>query len=47
LIYGDTEAKPDKGLAAVKKLVTSDKVLVVGGGYASSVNIATSESSAT
>jgi branched-chain amino acid transport system substrate-binding protein len=43
LIYGDTEAKPDKGLAAVKKLVTSDKVLVVGGGYASSVNIATSE----
>lgn len=43
LIYGDTEAKPDKGLAAVKKLVTSDNVLVVGGGYASSVNIATSE----
>ena len=43
LIYADTEAKPDKGLAAVKKLVTSDKVLVVGGGYASSVNIATSE----
>jgi branched-chain amino acid transport system substrate-binding protein len=43
LIYADTEAKPDKGLAAVKKLVTSDKVLVVGGGYASSVNIVTSE----
>jgi branched-chain amino acid transport system substrate-binding protein len=43
LIYGDTEAKPDKGVAAVKKLLTRDNVLVVGGGYASSVNIATSE----
>lgn len=43
LIFGDTECKPDKGLAAVKKLVTRDKVLVVGGGYCSSVNIATSE----
>ncbi len=43
LVYGDTEAKPDKGVAAVKKLITRDKVLVVGGGYASSVNIATSE----
>jgi len=43
LIYGDTEAKPDKGVAAVKKFITRDKVLVVGGGYASSVNIATSE----
>ncbi len=43
IIYADTEAKPDKGLAAVKKLITRDEVLVVGGGYASSVNIATSE----
>ena len=43
LIYGDTEAKPDKGVAAIKKLITRDEVLVVGGGYASSVNIATSE----
>ena len=43
LIFGDTECKPDKGLAAVKKLVTQDDVLVVGGGYCSSVNIATSE----
>lgn len=43
LVYGDTECKPDKGLAATKKLVTRDKVLVVGGGYCSSVNIATSE----
>ncbi len=43
LVYGDSECKPDKGLAAVKKLVTRDQVLVVGGGYCSSVNIATSE----
>ncbi len=43
LIFGDTECKPDKGLAVVKKLVTQDDVVVVGGGYCSSVNIATSE----
>jgi branched-chain amino acid transport system substrate-binding protein len=43
LIYGDSECRPEKGLAAVKKLVTRDKVLVVGGSYCSSVNIATSE----
>ena len=43
IAFGDTECKPDKGLAAVKKLVTRDNVLVVGGGYCSSVNIATSE----
>jgi branched-chain amino acid transport system substrate-binding protein len=43
LVFGDTECKPDKGLAAAKKLVTRDDVLVVGGGYCSSVNIATSE----
>jgi branched-chain amino acid transport system substrate-binding protein len=42
LIFGDTECKPDKGVAAVKKLIMSDKVLAVGGGYCSSVNIATS-----
>ncbi len=43
LVFGDTEAKPDVGVAVVKKLITRDKVLVVGGGYASSVNIATTE----
>jgi branched-chain amino acid transport system substrate-binding protein len=43
LVYGDTECKPDKGVAAVKKLLTRDEVLVVGGGYCSSVNIATSQ----
>jgi branched-chain amino acid transport system substrate-binding protein len=43
LVFGDTEAKPDVGVAAVKKMITRDKVLAVGGGYASSVNIATTE----
>ena len=43
LVFGDTESKPDKGVAVVKKLITRDKVLAVGGGYHSSVNIATSE----
>jgi len=43
LVFGDTECKPDKGLAVAKKLITEDEVLVVGGGYCSSVNIATSE----
>lgn len=43
LVFGDTECKPNKGLSVVKKLVTRDKVLMVGGGYCSSVNIATSE----
>lgn len=43
LVFGDTESKPDKGVAAVKKIITRDEVLVVGGGYHSSVVIATSE----
>ena len=43
LVYGDTEAKPSEGVSVVKKLITRDKVLMVTGGYCSSVNIATSE----
>lgn len=43
LIFGDSESKPDKGVAAAKKIITKDQVLVVGGGYHSSVTIATSE----
>ncbi len=43
LVFGDSSCKPAQGVAAVKKLVTRNKVLVVGGGYCSSVNIATSE----
>jgi branched-chain amino acid transport system substrate-binding protein len=42
LIYGDSSCKPSNGVAAVKKLLTRNDVLVVGGGYCSSVNIATS-----
>ncbi len=42
LIYGDSSCKPANGVAAVKKLLTRNDVLVVGGGYCSSVNIATS-----
>ncbi|RJX29488.1 MAG: ABC transporter substrate-binding protein [Desulfarculus sp.] len=43
LIFGDTSCKPANGVAAAKKLLSRDKVLVLGGGYCSSVNIATSE----
>ena len=43
LIFGDSACKPAVGVAAVKKLLNRDEVLVVGGGYSSSVNIATSE----
>jgi branched-chain amino acid transport system substrate-binding protein len=43
LVFGDTESQPQKGVAVVKKLISRDKVLVVGGGYHSHVNIATSE----
>ncbi len=42
IIYGDTSCKPANGVAAVKKLITRNDVLAVGGGYCSSVNIATS-----
>jgi branched-chain amino acid transport system substrate-binding protein len=43
LVFGDTESQPQKGVAVVKKLISRDKVPVVGGGYHSHVNIATSE----
>ncbi len=42
LIYGDTSCKPAEGMAAAKKLLTRNEVLALGGGYCSSVNIATS-----
>jgi branched-chain amino acid transport system substrate-binding protein len=42
IVYGDSSCKPANGVAAVKKLLTRNDVLVVGGGYCSSVNIATS-----
>ncbi len=42
LIYGDSSCKPAEGMAAAKKLLTRNDVLAMGGGYCSSVNIATS-----
>lgn len=41
LIIEDTTGKPDVGRSAIEKLITQDKVVVVGGGYSSSVTWAT------
>jgi branched-chain amino acid transport system substrate-binding protein len=41
LIIEDTTGKPDVGRSAIEKLITQDKVIVVGGGYSSSVTWAT------
>ncbi|HPI93144.1 MAG TPA: ABC transporter substrate-binding protein [Deltaproteobacteria bacterium] len=43
VVWGDDEAKPEVGVAVVKKMITRDDVLVVGGGYNSSVMIAVSD----
>jgi len=37
LIIEDTTGKPDVGRSAIEKLISQDKVIVVGGGYSSSV----------
>ncbi|WP_208598340.1 ABC transporter substrate-binding protein [Desulfatiglans anilini] len=37
LIIEDTTGKPDVGRSAIEKLIAKDQVLVVGGGYSSSV----------
>ena len=37
LIIEDTQGKPDVGRSAMEKLITQDKVVLVGGGYSSSV----------
>jgi branched-chain amino acid transport system substrate-binding protein len=37
LIIEDTTGKPDVGRSAVEKLITQDKVVMIGGGYSSSV----------
>jgi len=37
LIIEDTMGKPDVGRSAIEKLITQEKVVVVGGGYSSSV----------
>jgi branched-chain amino acid transport system substrate-binding protein len=36
----DTQGKPDVGRSAVEKLITQDKVVMIGGGYSSSVTYA-------
>ncbi len=41
LIVEDTTGKPDVGRSAIEKLITQDKVVVLGGGYSSSVTWAT------
>ena len=37
LIIEDTQGKPDVGRSAIEKLITQDKVVLIGGGYSSSV----------
>lgn len=41
LIIADTIGKPDVGRSAIEKLISRDKVIVVGGGYSSSMTWAT------
>jgi len=41
LVIEDTTGKPDVGRSAIEKLITQDDVVVVGGGYSSSVTWAT------
>jgi branched-chain amino acid transport system substrate-binding protein len=41
LIIEDTTGKPDVGRSAIEKLISQDKVPVIGGGYSSSVTWAT------
>jgi len=41
LIIEDTTGKPDVGRSAIEKLITQDKVVMIGGGYSSSVTWAT------
>ena len=40
-IIADTQGKPDAGRRAIKKLIMRDKVLLIGGGFSSSVTWAT------
>ncbi len=40
LLIEDTQGKPDVGRSAVEKLITQDKVVMLGGGYSSSVTYA-------
>jgi branched-chain amino acid transport system substrate-binding protein len=40
LLIEDTQGKPDVGRSVVEKLITRDKVVMIGGGYTSSVTYA-------
>lgn len=41
LIIEDTTGKPDVGRSAIERLISQDKVVIIGGGYSSSVTWAT------
>ena len=41
LIIADTQGNPDAGRAAIEKLIRRDQVLLIGGGFSSSVTWAT------
>ncbi|MBC8412836.1 MAG: ABC transporter substrate-binding protein [Nitrospira sp.] len=43
LLFEDTQGKPDAARAAVEKLITQDQVVMLGGGYSSSVTYAVAE----
>ncbi len=43
MVIGDTEGLPEKGTAVMEKLITQDGVVAVGGGYHSSVGVASKD----
>ena len=43
IIYGDDESKPEKGAEVVERMITYDKVHILGGGWHSSVVLVASE----
>ncbi len=43
VVIGDTEGLPEKGSAVMEKLITQDGVVAVGGGYHSSVGVASKD----
>jgi len=43
VVIADTEGLPEKGAAVVEKLITQDDVVAIGGGYHSSVGVASKD----
>lgn len=43
VVIGDTEGLPEKGAALMEKFITQDNVVAVGGGYHSSVGVASKD----